>query len=149
MVLLEGSSGGGGTLGATFDEVGAILDLLHGHRRVGVCVDTAHMFGAGWNISSREGVDAMVAAATLAFDWSRVRIVHLNDSAAPLGSHLDRHDNIGAGHIGLDGFRAIITHRAIRDRAGIIETPGFDHRGPDRKNLSRLRRLQRPRSRAR
>jgi deoxyribonuclease IV len=144
MVLLEGSAGGGGTIGATFDEVGAIIDLLHGDRRVGVCLDTAHLHGAGWDLRSPAGVDGMVAAAKLSFEWRRVRVVHLNDSAALLGSHLDRHDNVGAGHIGLDGFRPVVTHRAIRNLAGIIETPGFDHQGPDRRNLARLRRLQSP-----
>jgi deoxyribonuclease-4 len=142
MVLLEGSAGGGGTIGATFGEIGAIIDLLHDDRRVGVCLDTAHLYGAGWDLHTRAGIDAMVAASRRAFAWRRVRVVHLNDSAAPLGSHLDRHDNIGAGHIGLDGFRAIVTHPAIRRLPGIIETPGFEDEGPDRKNLARLRRLQ-------
>jgi deoxyribonuclease-4 len=141
MVLLEGSAGGGESIGATFDEIGAIIDLLHGDRRVGVCLDTAHLYGAGWDLRSPAGIEAMVMGAKRAFGWRRVRVMHLNDSAAPLGSRRDRHDNIGAGHIGLDGFRAIVTHPAIRPVAGIIETPGFDHQGPDRKNLSRLRRL--------
>jgi deoxyribonuclease-4 len=141
MVLLEGSAGGGGTIG-TFDEIAAIVDLLHGDRRVGVCLDTAHLYGAGWDLRTPDGVDAMVAAARRAFAWSRVRVFHLNDSAVPLGSHLDRHDNIGAGRIGLGGFRAIITHRAIRGLAGIIETPGFDRARSGRSDLARLRRLR-------
>jgi len=73
--------------------------------------------------------------------WERVRLFHLNDSLAALGSRVDRHANIGEGLIGTDGFRAIVTHPQIRSLAGIIETPGFDRKGPDRKNLARLKRL--------
>jgi deoxyribonuclease-4 len=84
----------------------------------------------------------MVAAADRAFGWDRVRVFHLNDSQGALGSRVDRHENIGEGLIGADGFRAILAHPRIRPLPGIIETPGFDGTGPDRKNLARLARLQ-------
>jgi deoxyribonuclease-4 len=71
-----------------------------------------------------------------------VRVLHLNDSKAPLGARVDRHQNIGEGYIGVDGFRAIVTHPRLRLLPGIIETPGFDRQGPDRRNLARLRRLR-------
>lgn len=142
MVLLENSAGAGGSVGSSFDDLAAILDHLDGDERVGVCLDTAHLFAAGWDLRSAAALDTMVDAADRAFGWRRVRVVHLNDSAAALGSHLDRHENIGQGRIGTDGFRAILAHPAIRPLPGIIETPGFDRQGPDRKNLERLRRLQ-------
>lgn len=148
MVLLENSAGAGGTIGAAFDELGAVLDLLHGDPRVGVCLDTAHLYAAGWDLGTPVGVDAMVAAADRAFGWDRVRVFHLNDSQGALGSHVDRHENIGEGWIGADGFRAILAHPRIRPLPGIIETPGFDGTGPDRRNLARLARLQRGVSRA-
>jgi deoxyribonuclease-4 len=142
MVLLENSAGAGGTLGASFDDLAAVLAHLDGHPRVGVCLDSAHLFAAGWDLRTPEGVGAMVEAAGRAFEWGRVRLFHLNDSQGPLNSHLDRHANIGEGWIGIGGFRAIVNHRAIRPLPGIIETPGFDGRGPDRQNLGRLRRLR-------
>lgn len=142
MLLLENSAGAGGTLGADLEDLAALLDLLGGDRRVGVCLDTAHLFAAGWDLRAAEGVDAMVTAVAGAIGWDRVRLFHLNDSAAGLGSRIDRHQNIGEGWIGMDGFRAIVTHPRIRPLPGIIETPGFDRTGPDRKNLRRLARLQ-------
>ena len=142
MVLLENSAGAGGSLGAAFEDFGDIVDLLGGEPRVGVCLDTAHLFAAGWDLRQREGVDAMVDAFDRAAGWERVRVLHLNDSKESLGSHLDRHENIGEGYLGIDGFRAIVTHPLLRTLPGIIETPGFDQQGPDRKNLARLRRLR-------
>jgi deoxyribonuclease-4 len=142
MVLLENSAGAGGFLGAAFEDFGDIVDLLGGEPRVGVCLDTAHLFAAGWDLRQREGVDAMVDAFDRAAGWERVRVLHLNDSKESLGSHLDRHENIGEGYLGIDGFRAIVTHPLLRTLPGIIETPGFDQQGPDRKNLARLRRLR-------
>lgn len=142
MVLLENSAGAGGTLGASFDDLAAVLAHLDGHPRVGICLDSAHLFAAGWDLRTPRGVEAMVRAADRAFGWERVRLFHLNDSAAGLGGGLDRHANIGEGQIGLAGFRALVTHPAVRPLPGIIETPGFDRRGPDGKNLARLRRLR-------
>ena len=147
MVLLENSAGAGGFLGAAFEDFGDIVDLLGGEPRVGVCLDTAHLFAAGWDLRQRDGVDAMVDAFDRVAGWGRVRVLHLNDSKASLGSHLDRHENIGEGYLGIDGFRAIVTHPLLRTLPGIIETPGFDQQGPDRKNLARLKRLRGDRGR--
>lgn len=142
-VLLENSAGSGGILGAAFDDLAQVLDHLHGDPRVGICLDTAHLFAAGWNLRTAAGVETMVTAVDRAVGWDRVRVLHLNDSQGALGSHVDRHENIGEGLIGMDGFRAIIAHPRIRPLPGIIETPGFDGSGPDKKNLGRLHRLQR------
>ena len=147
MVLLENSAGAGGFLGAAFEDFGDIVDLLGGEPRVGVCLDTAHLFAAGWDLRQRDCVDAMVDAFDRAAGWERVRVLHLNDSNESLGSHLDRHENIGEGCLGIDGFRATVTHPLLRTLPGIIETPGFDQQGPDRKNLARLKRLRGDRGR--
>ncbi len=141
MVLLENSAGMGDAIGATFEDLADVVGHLHGDARVGVCLDTAHLFAAGWDLRTPAGVDAMVDAADRLMGWKRVRLLHLNDSLTALGSRVDRHANIGEGQIGTNGFRAILTHPRIRSLAGIIETPGFDRKGPDRKNLARLRRL--------
>ncbi|MDR7419498.1 MAG: deoxyribonuclease IV [Armatimonadota bacterium] len=142
-ILLENSAGAGGTLGASFEDLEIVLDHLHGDPRVGVCLDTAHLFAAGWDLRTPAGVDAMTAAAQRAIGWQRIRLFHLNDSRSPLGSQVDRHENIGEGEIGSDGFRAIVNHPRVQPLPGIIETPGFDRQGPDRRNLARLARLQR------
>ena len=84
----------------------------------------------------------MVEACDRSVGLRRLRALHLNDSKAPLGSHLDRHENIGEGTIGRAGFRAILAHPGLRDLPSFIETPGFDRKGPDRKNLQRLKRLR-------
>ncbi|MCS7235946.1 MAG: deoxyribonuclease IV [Armatimonadota bacterium] len=139
-VLLEGSAGR--TLGATFEELRAVLDALHGHPRVGVCLDTAHLFAAGWDLRTREGVEATLAAFRDQVGLGRLKLLHLNDSRADLGSGLDRHENIGEGRIGLEGFRAWVNHPELRHLCGVIETPGFDRAGPDRANLRRLKRLR-------
>jgi deoxyribonuclease-4 len=142
VVLLENSAGAGATLGATFEDLSAVLNTLHGDARVGVCLDTAHLFAAGWDLRTPDGVETLAEVVRRTVGWERVRLLHLNDSQGALGSHVDRHQNIGEGLIGTDGFRAIVNHPKIRMLPGIIETPGFDHAGPDKKNLQRLTRLQ-------
>jgi len=142
LLLLENSAGAGDHIGTTFAELREILEGLGWHPRVGICLDSAHLFAAGWDLSTPEGVEAMLEAfdETIGLDW--LKLFHLNDSRAPLGSHRDRHENIGEGEIGLLGFQAIVRHPDLQGIAGIIETPGFNRLGPDRKNLSILKRLR-------
>jgi deoxyribonuclease IV len=152
MVLLEGSAGG--SIGGTFEELRDVLDAAGGERRLGICLDTAHLFAAGWDLRTPGGVAAMLDAFDRIIGLPRLRAVHVNDSKGGLGSHLDRHENIGAGLIGRAGFRAVLAHPAVKDLPGFIETPGFDHKGPDRRNIEILKRLRacarsRPASRAR
>ncbi len=138
-ILLEGSAGG--TIGGRFEELREILDAA-GTRRLGVCLDTAHLFASGWDIRTPAGVARTVDAFDRAVGLRHLRALHFNDSKTGLGSHLDRHENIGAGQIGRAGFRAVFGHPALRDLPGLIETPGFDHEGPDRQNLNTLKRLR-------
>jgi len=140
MVLLEGSAGG--TIGGTFEQLRDILDAAGRHPRLGVCLDTAHVFAAGWDLRTPEGVAAMVDAFDRRVGLTWLRTLHLNDSKSALGSRLDRHENIGEGWIGRDGFRAIFGHPALRHLPGLSETPGFDRRGPDRRNVMTLRTLR-------
>lgn len=139
-ILLEGSAGA--TLGATFDELRALLDAVDGHPRVGICLDTAHLFAAGWDIRTRTGVGRMLDAFEQTIGLGRLRLLHLNDSRAPCGSRLDRHENIGQGTIGLRGFRAIVRESRLQGLPAIIETPGFDRAGLDRRNLDVLKTLR-------
>ncbi len=143
MVILENAAGAGGAIGGTFDELAAILDALEWHPRVGVCLDTAHLFAAGFDIRTGTGVAATLRAFDRTVGLRRLVAFHLNDSKSPLGSRLDRHEDIGHGQIGLKGFRALIHHRAARRLPGFIETPGIDRRGADGRNLETLKRLRR------
>lgn len=140
MVLLEGSAGG--SIGGTFEELRAVLDAAGGSRRLGVCLDTAHLFAAGWDLRTPGGMAGMVEAFDRIIGLRHLRALHLNDSKSGLGSHLDRHENIGEGLIGREGFRAVLAHPALRDLPGFIETPGFAHTGPDRRNIALLKRLR-------
>jgi len=140
MVVLEGSAGG--TIGGTFEQLRDVIDAAGGGPRLGVCLDTAHLFAAGWDIRTPRGVDEMVRAFDRRVGLRRLRVLHFNDSKAALGSRLDRHENIGEGTIGRDGFRAVFGHPALRGLPGLIETPGFDQHGPDRRNVMTLKRLR-------
>ncbi len=142
MILLEHSVGAGGQVGGTFDELRDILEAIHFHPRVGVCLDSCHLFAAGWDLRTPEGVEATLRAFDKTVGLKHLHAFHLNDSTGGLGSRVDRHANIGEGKIGRAGFRALVNHPKVRRLPGFIETPGFDHQGPDRKNLLVLKRLR-------
>lgn len=140
LVLLEGSAGA--TIGGTFEQLREIIHAAGGSPRLGVCLDTAHLFAAGWDIRTPAGVAGMVDAFDRRVGLPRLRVLHLNDSKSALGSRLDRHENIGEGRIGRGGFRAVFRHPALRELPGLIETPGFDRQGPDRRNVMILKTLR-------
>lgn len=139
-LLVENTCGQGNVLGGTFSEVRDILALLEGIA-ADCCLDTAHCFAAGMDLASAEGLEAMVAALQETIGLKRVKLIHANDSRAPLGSHRDRHEHIGRGGIGREGFRRIVNHPAWRDNVFILETP-LEQPGDDRRNLRMLRSLR-------
>jgi deoxyribonuclease-4 len=136
-LLIENTCGQGNVLGGTFEELRDILTLLEG-LPVACCVDTAHCFAAGMDISSPQGLSAMVDSLERTVSLRRVPVIHVNDSRSPLGSRRDRHEHIGKGGIGLEGFRCIVNHPALRDKTFILETP-IEAEGDDRRNLQALR----------
>jgi deoxyribonuclease-4 len=140
-ILIENTCGQGKLLGGTFEEVRDILALLDG-LPVACCVDTAHCFAAGMNVSSREGLDAALAALDQTVGLGRVPVIHANDSRSPLGSRRDRHEHIGKGGIGLEGFRRLVNHPALRSKTFILETP-IETPGDDRRNLETICALRR------
>ncbi len=140
-ILLENTAGAGGTMGVTFEELGAMIRAADSHPRVGLCLDTAHVFAAGFDLRTPAALDETLARLAAACGLDRLVMVHLNDSKVPLGSNRDRHENIGEGHLGLDAFRAIVRHPAFADVPGILEVPGYDGAGPDRRNMDVLRDL--------
>jgi deoxyribonuclease IV len=141
-VLLENTAGCGSALGSRFEELRAIRELAMDLTAlpVGYCLDTCHLLAAGFNISTAAGLGATLAEASEVLDMANVHLIHANDSKMPLGSRVDRHANIGEGHIGLAAFRRIVTHPLLRQKPFILETP-VDNPGDDRKNLDTLKRL--------
>lgn len=141
-IALENTAGGGGTLGRTFGELGALLDRTGRARRVGVCLDTCHLFAAGYDLRTPEGYRAVVAKCAEAVGLERVLAFHLNDAKAPLGSGLDRHENIGRGRLGLRPFGLLLNDPRFRAVPKVLETPKEPAPTADLRNLAVLRRLR-------
>ncbi len=140
-LLLEVCAGQGETIGDRFSEFRDILEALGWDRRLGICWDTCHLFNAGYDISSSDGLKKTVAEfeEEIGFDW--LFAIHACDSKHPLGSRKDRHENIGCGHIGEEAFRRMLAHPQLRFQPWILEVPGFENKGPDKRSIDILRRL--------
>lgn len=145
MLLLENTAGGGSRLGGCFEELNAIRELAAGDAELGFCLDTAHCLASGYDVSTAAGLRDTVRRADQILGLGRVKVIHANDSKTPLGSHLDRHEHIGEGYIGEEGFRRILAHPKLRAKPFILETPQ-DREGDDRRNLERLKSLCRRRT---
>lgn len=137
-LVVENMAGMGRHIGAKFEELGAILDLAD-DPRVKVCLDTQHSFAAGYDLTNREGIAALLEAVDRGPGASNVVAIHANDSKRLCGSGVDRHDNIGEGFIGEDGFAAFMEHPCFRDVPFLLEVPGFDGKGPDKRNVDILK----------
>ncbi len=140
MVVLENSAGGGFGLGASIEELAGIADALAAcgvpERRVGFCLDTAHAWGAGHDVSDPQAIDRLLEAFDARVGLRRLVMIHLNDSKSELGSHTDRHEHIGAGQIGEAGMAHLLRHPRLAHATYVIETPGMDE-GYDAINLRR------------
>jgi len=146
MLLLETTAGQGTALGRSFAELGTIMALLEQPQRVGVCIDTCHVFAAGYDIRQPAAYAAMVADAAQTVGLKHIRCWHLNDSLGKCGGRLDRHAHIGRGRLGVAGFRNVLADARFAGLPMIIETPkGADDAGRDwdRVNLRRLRTIAR------
>lgn len=141
-LLLENTAGGGATLGRAFSELAAIREAIleKTDAPIGYCLDTAHMFAAGFDISTEAGLEETLRAAGRRLGLRRVRVIHANDSKTALGSRLDRHEHIGKGQIGAEAFRRILRHPKLRRKPFLLETPlGAD--GTHRANVATLKAL--------
>ena len=143
-LTLENTAGMGQHIGARFDELGRIISAVdQSHRgRLKVCLDTQHSFAAGYDVASKDGLEAMLAEFDECIGLDNLVAVHANDSKCPLGGGIDRHENIGQGHIGLQGFENIMGNLAFRDVPFFLEVPGLEHKGPDRENLDILKEIR-------
>jgi len=140
ILLLENTAGQGTEIGYTFDQIEKIIDQVDGKERMGVCLDTAHTFEAGYDLSKPEGTESMLESFGKTIGLKRLRLLHLNDSKTPLGSRKDRHWHIGEGYIGREGFRYLINHPLLKHLPGIMETPRKDT-VEDLKNMKVIRSL--------
>ena len=142
MPLLETTAGQGTGLGRSFEQLGAIIRGVEEPRRVGICIDTCHVFAAGYDIRRADGYDSMIDAAAQHVGLERVRCWHFNDSKGDCGSHLDRHEHIGQGKLGTAGFRNVLGDPRFAGVPMLLETPkGTDAAGRDfdQINVRRLR----------
>jgi deoxyribonuclease-4 len=135
-LILENSAGAGQLCGGTLEELGEFVRALD-HPQLGVCLDTAHSWAAGYRIDSDEGVERFLTLADETISLERVRMFHFNDTQIPLGEHKDRHWHIGDGLIGFGGFRALAAHPQVAGKTGILETPG--DRADDARNMQTIR----------
>ena len=148
MILLETTAGQGSAIGWQLQQIGDIIDQTKAPDRLGVCLDTCHLFAAGYDFRSREGYDTMTDEMERAFGIARIKCIHTNDSKKDCGSRVDRHDHIGKGKIGKTGFTHFVNDKRFAGTPMILETPkGRDGRGTDldKVNLKRLRAMIRSR----
>jgi deoxyribonuclease-4 len=146
-VLLETTAGQGTSLGRRFEEIAAILQQVERPERLGVCLDTCHLFAAGYELRTFEGYAKTMQELDACVGIARVKAVHLNDSKSGLGGRVDRHAHIGEGKLGTAAFRLLLNDPRFQRVPMILETPKDGDGGvADRRNLARLRRLvDRPR----
>jgi len=140
-LILENSAGMGGAIGSNFAELGRII-RESGSDRVRVCVDTQHAFASGYDLKTRPGLDKAMEEFDREVGLECLVAVHANDSKCELAGGIDRHENIGDGHIGRDGFANIISHPAFRDVPFLLEVPGYEDRGPDKANVEALKEIR-------
>lgn len=144
VLLLENTSGTKNSMGSSFEEIAEILNTLESmsinRARLGICLDTCHLFAAGYELRTQKGLDETLEQFDEALGLDRLRLLHLNDSVGAIGLHLDRHEHIGLGEIGVPGFVTILQNKDLRDLPMILETP-VDERRDDTGNLRVARSL--------
>jgi deoxyribonuclease IV len=139
---LENTAGAGGTLGRSIDELAALLDASGGDERLGLCLDSCHLFASGYDIRTPAGIDAVAREVSTKIGLERLGSLHLNDSQAGLGSNRDRHANVGKGQLGRGGCAAFLAAPAFEALPCVLETPGVDHGGPSKQEVALARTLR-------
>jgi deoxyribonuclease IV len=139
-LLLEDSAGGGGTIGRSIDELAALFEACGAHERLGLCLDTCHLYVSGVDITDREVVDDLLREVDERIGLDRLRALHVNDAVDPLGSNRDRHANIGKGQLG-NKLGVFLSHPKLQGLPAFLEVPGPDKDGPDAKEIRKARNL--------
>jgi deoxyribonuclease-4 len=128
-LLVENSAGAGGTIGRSLDELATLVERLD-HPRLGVCLDSCHLYVSGIDVTDRATLDALLDELDSTIGFDRLRALHVNDSKAPLGSNRDRHENIGDGLLG-ENLGVFLGHPRLQDLPAVLEVPGADGHGPN------------------
>jgi deoxyribonuclease-4 len=139
-LLMENTAGAGGTIGRSLDELATLFDRLDAHPRLGICLDSCHLFASGVDVTKRDELDRLVDEVDARMGLDRLRVLHVNDSAAPLGSNRDRHANIGEGLIG-EELGLFLSHPKLQGLPALLEVPGKDNKGPDADEVRKLKEL--------
>ena len=139
-LCMENTAGSGDTVGRSLEELAAIFDALDRHRRLGVCLDSCHLFASGYDITKPAELDDLIDRLDREIGLDHLRCLHVNDSKTPLGSNVDRHDNIGDGLIG-DKLAVFLGHPKLEGLPALLEVPGTDGHGPDADQMAKLRKL--------
>lgn len=139
-LLLENSAGTGYSIGHSFEQLAEIIAFTDNHLRIAICLDTCHAFAAGYDLSNKEGLFETMGAFKKVLGLRRLKLIHANDSRGALGSRIDRHEGVGKGLIGLEGFRELINYSQLKNLPFILETPGMELK-EDVRNLKLLRSL--------
>jgi deoxyribonuclease IV len=134
---LEDTAGGGATLGRSFEELATLLELAGGDERLGVCLDSCHLLASGYDVRTAEGLSSVVDEFDSVVGLDRLGSLHLNDSATPLGSNVDRHADPGKGHLGRTGCAAFLSELRFQDLPCVLEL-----NGPEKKHIALARRLR-------
>lgn len=137
-LLFETSAGAGETMGGTFEELGEMIRTLGAPANLGTCIDTAHIFTAGYDLRTADDLERTLETFDREVGLDNLGAVHLNDSKAPFGSNKDRHENIGDGEIGAEALGRFIRHSALGTTPLYLEVPGYSKEGPDRPNMERI-----------
>lgn len=140
-IILEVDAGPGNHLGAKFEHIAEIIKQVDSDN-VKVCLDTCHAFAAGYDISTNKGIDGVIEQFENIIGLNRLAVLHLNDSKGELGSHIDRHEVIGEGHIGMEAFRYIVNHPKLAHLTGIVETPDIKVLGSEKHSVDILKNLR-------
>ncbi len=139
-ILLENAAGAGDTVGRSFEELGQVIEAAGGDERLGVCLDTQHLWASGIPFATIEDADDLMKLVDRTVGMERLRCLHLNDSKVPFGANRDRHENIGDGTIGAKGLAALMGHPDLQGLPAIMEVPG-DGDGPRKKDVAKARRI--------
>jgi deoxyribonuclease IV len=138
-LLVEDSAGAGGTMGRSIEELAAIFEAID-HPRLGICLDSCHLWVSGVDVTDPDVVDATLADVDAGIGLDRLRALHVNDAAKPLGSNRDNHANVGQGLMG-NGLSAFLGHPKLQGLPAVLETPGPDGHGPDQAEMKRFKAL--------
>jgi deoxyribonuclease-4 len=141
-LLLEQTAGHKGLLGRDFDETAELIELAGSGKRLGLCLDSCHLFVQGYDVTDAEHLSAIVDEADEKVGLDRLRCLHVNDAAAPFGSNRDRHANLGKGEMGKQGLAAFLSEPRFEGLPATLETPGPDKKGADKKEVQEAKRLR-------